>query len=116
MAEAPYQRKLKEKRESLGESHEQLIRHMAALQGTEVPDDVEVVWHDSEARSFGAVVDGITKLSAAGVPIDVLLDDVPGWTKQQVDAARVSLRRSGGSAALTAALERAAGVTRGDGE
>jgi hypothetical protein len=102
MAEAPYQRKLDEKRESLGESHEQLIRHLAALNQVEVAEDAEVVWRDTEARSFAQVVDGIVKLTSAGVPIDTLLDDVPGWTKQQVDAAKASMRRAAGRGVLEA--------------
>lgn len=102
MAEAPYQRKLDEKRESLGESHEQLIRHLASLNGIEVPEDAEVVWRDTESRSFGAVIDGITKLTASGVPIETLLEDVPGWGKQRVDAAKAGIRKAAGRGVLAA--------------
>ncbi len=100
MAEAPYQRKLDDKRESLGESHEQLIRLLAKYRGIEVPEDAEVVWRDTEARSFAQVVDGIVKLTTAGVPITSLLDDVPGWSKQQIDAAKNAVRRDSGSKIL----------------
>lgn len=102
MAEAPYQRKLDEKRESLGESHEQLIRHLAALNDVEVAEDAEVVWRDTESRSFAQVVDGIVKLNSAGIPIDVLVEDVPGWSKQQVDAAKAAIRRNAGRGVLAA--------------
>lgn len=102
MAEAPYQRKLAEKQESLGESHEQLIRHMAALNKVEVPDDAEVTWRETAPRSFAQVVDGIAKLVSAGVPIDTLLGDVPGWTKQQVDSAKAAIRRASGQGVLEA--------------
>ncbi len=107
MAEAPYQRKLEEKRESLGESHEQLIRHLARLNGIDFPEDAEVVWRDTEARSFAQVVDGIVKLNTAGVPIETLLEDIPGWTKQQIDAAKSAVRRRAGSRVL----EQLRGVT-----
>lgn len=100
MIEAPYQRKLTAKRESFGESWEQMLGLMAERAGLEVDDSAEVIWRDSESRSFGAVVDGITKLAAAGVPIETLLDDVPGWTQQQVEAARIAVRRERGSATL----------------
>ena len=100
LIEAPYQRKLATKRESFGESWEQMLGLMAARAGVEVDPAAEVVWRDSESRAFGAVVDGIVKLSAAGVPIENLLDDVPGWTQQQVEAARIAVRRERGSATL----------------
>lgn len=111
MAEAPYQRKLDEKRESLGESHEQLIRHLAALNDIEVPEDAEVVWRDTEARSFAQVVDGIVKLNSTGIPIGVLLDDVPGWSKQQIDAAKAAVRRESGSSSLNSILDRASALS-----
>jgi hypothetical protein len=104
MVEAPYQRKLAAKRESFGESWEQMLQLMAARAGIEVDPSAEVVWRDSESRAFGAVVDGITKLSAAGVPIDVLVDDIPGWTQQQADAARNAIRRSRGTSTVLDAL------------
>lgn len=96
MAEAPHQRKLVEKRESFGESWEQLIRLAAQMGGEAVADDAEVVWRDSETRSFAQVVDGIVKLNQAGVPIEELLSEIPGWSKQRVDSARAAIRRSTG--------------------
>ena len=102
MIEAPYQRKLSAKRESFGESWEQMLGLMASRAGVEVDEGAEVVWRDSESRAFGAVVDGITKLAAAGVPIETLLDDVPGWTQQQVTAARAAIRRTSGRGLIEA--------------
>lgn len=111
MIEAPYQRKLAAKRESFGESWEQMLRLMAQQDGLEIADDAEVVWRDSESRSFGAVVDGITKLAAANPALlPVLLDDVPGWTQQQADAARSAIRRAEGSGVLSALREAAEGT------
>lgn len=100
MAEAPHQRKLIEKRESFGESWEQLLRLLAEMDGEDVREDAEVIWRDTEARSFAQVVDGIVKLNAAGVPIETLLEDVPGWSQQRVDAARNAIRRGRGSVVL----------------
>lgn len=103
MIEAPYQRKLADKRESFGESWEQLLGLMAQSADVEVDDSAEVVWRDSESRSYGAVVDGITKLAAMNPELmQVLVDDIPGWTQQQADAARAILRRSSGGGVLAA--------------
>lgn len=106
MAEAPHQRKLAEKRLSFGESWEQLLRLLGQLNGLDVSDSAEVIWRDTEARSFAQVVDGITKLESSGVPISVLLEDVPGWTQQRVTAAREALASQGNPLdALRAQLE-----------
>ena len=103
MAEAPHQRKLVEKRESFGESWEQLLRLMAQRDdGIDVPEDAEVIWRDTEARSFAQVVDGIVKLATAGAPIEALVEDVPGWSKQRADAVRSAIRRNAGRGVLDA--------------
>ena len=115
-AEANQQRKLVAKRESFGESWEQVLRVSAGMD-----DDVataedtlaEVVWRDTEARSFGAVVDGVTKLAAAGVPIEALLTMVPGMTQQQVSAVQDSMRSSA-VRDLVAGLSSQAGQARQD--
>lgn len=101
-AEANQQRKLAAKRESFGESWEQVLRLAAEMTESDNPDaaaaetmaeaGAEVVWRDTEARSFAAVVDGVTKLAAAGVPIEHLLPIVPGMTQQQITAIKQQLR------------------------
>jgi hypothetical protein len=53
-----------------------------------------VVWRDTEARSFAAVVDGIQKLAASGIPIEELVDMIPGATQQKIQSIKESLRRS----------------------
>lgn len=86
-AEAKQMRKLAIKRESFGESHEQLLQLAARMSGDEsTASDVEaeVQWRDTEARSFAAVVDGVVKLATAGVPISFLLPMIPGMTQQQM--------------------------------
>jgi hypothetical protein len=94
-AEANQQRKLQSKRDGFGESWEQVFRLAAAIEGdTASAEDTssEVVWRDTEARAFGAIVDGITKLSAAGIPIEELVDMVPGVTQQKIESIKAALR------------------------
>lgn len=98
----PYQDKLGTKQDSFGESMELVIRTYAALRGVEVPEDAEVVWDETEARSFAQVVDGIVKLQSAGAPIEELLEDVPGWTQQRVQRVRSAARRATGRAVAAA--------------
>lgn len=105
-AEANQQRKLAAMRESHGESHEQLLGLAAEMTGGEVDDAAEVVWKDTEARSFGAIVDGILKLGQSlqsGAPIGPLLPLVPGLTPQMVERLEQGARASQ-AAQLTAAL------------
>lgn len=97
-AEHREQLKLATKRESFGESWEQVLRLAVEMDGDNdtVPDrGAEVVWRDTEARSFGAVVDGIVKLSQAGVPIEYLLPLVPGMTQQVIQAIKQAMRGGG---------------------
>jgi hypothetical protein len=96
-AEANQQRKLAAKRESFGESWEQVLK-LAAEMGGDTADNTaaeagaEVIWRDTEARSFAAVVDGVTKLAAANVPIEHLLTLIPGMTQQQVQGIKETMR------------------------
>lgn len=86
-AEAQQQRKLASKRDSFGESHEQLLQCAAQIAGdnaTASDEQAEVQWRDTEARSFAAVVDGVTKLVLSGVPLQYLLPMIPGMTQQQI--------------------------------
>lgn len=92
-----YQNKLGAKCRSFGESWEQYLQLKAAMNGIEVPNDAEVIWDTREARSFAQVVDGISKLAAADPSLlPELIQDIPGWNQQRVDAARSALRRGAG--------------------
>lgn len=97
LAEAAHQRKLGLKRESFGEAWEQVIRLAAEMSGDPVPDDAaEMLWLETEARSFAGVVDGIYKLAtipadASGVPVEELLDLIPGMNQQKLYAIRTAL-------------------------
>lgn len=95
-AEAQQQRKLSNKRDSFGESHEQMLQCAAQMSGdagTAIDDEAEVQWRDTEARSFAAVVDGVVKLATAGLPIEKLLPMIPGMTQQQVVGIEQELAR-----------------------
>ena len=96
-AEANQQRKLEQKRESFGESWEQCFRLASALEGdieSATDTSSEVQWRDTEARAFGAIVDGVTKLSAAGIPIEQLLPMIPGLSQQQQQSIVDALRQN----------------------
>jgi hypothetical protein len=93
LVNAPNQRKVASKQESFGESWEQALRLAGKVEGVDVPEDAEVLWHDTEARSFAQVVDGVVKLTTAGVPIELLVDQIPGITQQKADALVDGIRR-----------------------
>lgn len=91
-AEAAQQRKLDAKRRAFGESWELALHLAVETDGrSRTTHGAEVVWRDTEARSFGSIVDGVAKLASAGVPIDLLMPLIPGMTQQQVQAIRSRL-------------------------
>lgn len=101
LANAPYARKLQSKQRTFGEDVERWLRARAAIKGVEVPDDAETVWDETEPRSYAAVIDGITKLAASGDKLTrSMVEDIPGWTTQKVDAFMGELQRLGGSTVL----------------
>lgn len=94
-AEATLQRKLAAKRESFGESWKQVMRLCAAMDGdsaTAADSEAEIVWRDTEARTFAGIVDGIVKLGQAGVPLEPMIPMIPGLTQPQVKAMKDGLR------------------------
>ena len=109
LVESAHQRKLQGKRLNLGESWEQVLRLGIAMAGLPEPSEAaEMIWRETEARAFGAVVDGMVKLAtipagSEGVPIEELLDLIPGMTQQRIKAIRDALRRRR-SSSLVAAL------------
>lgn len=82
---------------SMGESYEQLMRLFAFIDGNgaAAADHLsEVRWADFNQRTFGQMVDGLTKLVAADMmtPEDAL-EDVPGMTKQRAERIMQNTRR-----------------------
>jgi len=92
LVDAPNQRKIGAKKRAFGESWEQALRLAATAENVDVSEDAEVVWADTDPRSFAQVVDGISKLVATGVPVTSLLDQIPGLTQQKVDAITEDVR------------------------
>lgn len=89
---------------SLGESHEQLLRLCAHIDGNEAAADdysAEVRWRDFEARSYAQTVDGLVKLvQGLGLDPAIALEDVPGMTEQRLIRAQASVRRQQGASVL----------------
>ncbi|MEY8577220.1 phage portal protein [Corynebacteriaceae bacterium 6-324] len=88
--------KSSEIRTSVGESHEQLLRLAAHVAGnTEDANDFtsEIAWEDLSSRSFAQWVDGLGKLSTMlGIPAEVLLEDVPGWSREKVQRVKAAIK------------------------
>lgn len=109
-AEAGRNRKLNNRETGLGESHEQLGQCIGDQIGVDVPDDFEVVWRDTSARAFSAVVDALGKLSQMlHIPPQMLWDRIPGFTRQDVERATNLLAQGDSLANLTSLLDRQAG-------
>lgn len=87
-AEAAQRRKVLERQTSFGESHEQMLELAAQLGGIAGSSDLaQVRWRDTESRAFAATVDGLVKLGTLGVPLQLLIARIPGFTQQDIEAA-----------------------------
>lgn len=117
-AEAGRDRKVDERKTGLGESHEQTFQLVGSYMGVLVPNDAQVVWRDTSARAFAAIVDGLGKLAQMlGVPPQELWDRVPGVTQQDVRRWRAAAAEGDALANLTALLDRqASSATNANGE
>ncbi|ROS52936.1 SPP1 Gp6-like portal protein [Frigoribacterium sp. PhB24] len=78
---------VKELQLAAGEGHEDMLElAYYASGGTETFEPTaEIEWLDAEARSFGQVVDGITKLITQGFPRRAAFEMLPGATKTKLD-------------------------------
>ena len=109
-AEAGRDRKIELAKTSLGESHEQLAQVVGDLMGIDVPDDIEVVWRDTSARAFSAVIDGLGKVAQMlQVPPEMLWDRIPGVTRQDVERWRARAAEGDSIGQLTNLLNAQAG-------
>lgn len=89
-AESGLQRKIREKREILGEGYEQALGLAALVLGDEsaaLDTTAQVHWQDVESRSLAQVADALLKLGQLGVPNAVLFKMIPGWTQEDAEAA-----------------------------
>ena len=106
-----------ERQVSFGESHAQLLRLAAELEGrAELADDVmaEVTWQDMQVRSMAQAADALGKYAQMlGVPPQALWSRIPGVTKTDVDEwKRESLKQAGRD--MASALADAARAARQD--
>lgn len=87
-AESGLQRKIAERKSSLGESHEQTLRLAARAAGDRSGwEDLsaQVVWRDTEARALASTVDALGKLTQMlQVPPQELWERIPGVTQTDV--------------------------------
>lgn len=108
-AEKGHDRKIAERQTGIGESHEQLAGIVGDLMGVDVPDDIEVIWRDTSARAFGAVVDGLGKLAAQlQIPPEALWSKIPGVTRQEIRSWKEMRDQGDAMANLTGLLDRQA--------
>lgn len=111
-AEAGRDRKVGLAKTCLGESHEQLVETIGAYKNIDVPDTIEVVWKDTSARAFAAVIDGLGKVAQMlSVPPEMLWDRIPGVTRQDVVRWREAAKSGDSIGQLTKLLETQAGGT-----
>jgi hypothetical protein len=102
-AESGLQRKIAEKRVVLGEGYEQAMRLAAAILGDDsaaMDTSSQVRWRDVESRSLAQVADALLKLNQLGVPVQVLLKKIPGFTDQDVEEAEQLIEEQGGVVAM----------------
>ena len=106
-AEQGHERKVSERKTSHGESHEQMLWLVGKYQGEKVELDAEVVWRDTSARSFAAIVDGLGKLAQMlNVPAEELWLKIPGVTQQDVTRWKSAAAQGDSFTKLTQLLER----------
>lgn len=116
-AEAGRDRKVDERKTGFGESHEQTLQLVGHMMDVEVPDDAQVIWRDTSARSFAATVDGLGKLAQMlGVPPQELWGRVPGVKQQDIRQWKAAAQEGDALNNLTAMLERQASGTAVGGE
>jgi len=115
-AEAGRDRKVGLFKIGLGEAHEQVFQLVGLLTGVDIPDDAEVVWRDTSARSFAALVDALGKLATMlQMPPQELWEMVPGFTRQKIRRMLAAQAEGDALTNLATLLERqaAAGTAAG---
>ena len=89
-AEAGLMRKVRDRQDVLGEGYEQALRLAAAIIGDDeaaADTSSQVHWQDVESRSLAQVADALAKLATVGVPLPMLFEMIPGWTRTDVERA-----------------------------
>lgn len=98
-----------ERKHTLGEEHERLIRLACHIAGDEEGASdftAQVRWADTTIRSLAQASDALGKLAQMlGVPVEVLWPKIPGFTQQDVDEARDIAAQGGGLGDLLRELQ-----------
>lgn len=85
---------------ALGESHKQTLG-LAAFVNGDAPADptspASVGWADTDSRSLAQAADALGKLKLMGVPLEMLLEDIPGWDQDKVERAVRIIEEGGDS-------------------
>lgn len=99
-AKASQTAKSDERKHTIGEDHEQLIRlacHQAGNKKGAEDFMAQVRWADTSIRSLAQAVDALGKMAQMlGFPPELLWAKVPGFTEQDVDEARQLVESRGG--------------------
>jgi len=84
-AEATFQSLIKDLQAAAGEGMEAVMRKANRAAGTPHEDLAsEVIWGDSEVRSFAQIVDAVVKLTGTGFPMEDAWGMLPGATPSKV--------------------------------
>ena len=118
-AESGLQRKIAERKSSMGESHEQTLRLAAlAAKDTQAWEDMsaQVVWRDTEARALASTVDALGKLTQMlQVPPQELWERIPGVTQTDVKRWKATVERGNPLEQMNAIIDRQMRDTAGPG-
>lgn len=86
-------------RQYAGEFHEQMARLCAMAEGDLVTAnsyDLRIRWRNTESGSMSQAADALTKLAdGLGVPIEMLWEQLPGWTDDDVQRAKELVETGG---------------------
>lgn len=90
-AEAGQRRKIGQRETTFGEAWEQVFSLAAIITKQDVSDGAQVRWRDTEARALASTVDALGKMAQMlDIPREVLWERIPGWTQQDVEAAKAA--------------------------
>lgn len=108
-ARASLTAKVEERRYSFGESHEQMLRLCSWVMGDKdgaMDRSAQVRWRDTEIRSLSQAADALGKLAQMlGVPVELLWERIPSFTKQDVDRAKALVEEGSSLIELTQLLQ-----------
>ena len=86
--EASFNRKVEQRKQNFGESHEQAFALSASIMNIDVDPSAQVRWRDMESRSLAQTADALGKVAQMlEVPVEVLWDHLPFLTDQDRERA-----------------------------